>query len=712
MLLFLSNMAMSQLVFENGKPDMDKVIYSDSILESFSFDKDLTDSLHKEFYKLPGNSTFALSEEVYFNPLNSGYILHNGSSSVWYLKIRSENARSVNIIFSSFSLAEDEKVFVYNTDHSMVRGPFTDKNNKKGRGMAVAPVTGEEIIIEYHFNGNPDDKRLVVGRIAHDFVGIMEAVDKKDVYYGESQPCNVDINCESGADWQVEKNAVVRVIAGGVELGSGFLVNNTNQENIAYLITANHVIVNPDNAIYSIYFFRYESPYCDGPDGNAGYTLSGAEMMAEDEETDFTIVKLDDFPPVTYKPYLAGWDVSGDVPDSTVCIHHPSGDVKKISTDRDSPVPDTFLELYENGFWRILEWDEGTTEGGSSGSPLFNQDHRAVGFLSGGEAVCGRSVNDYFSRLDISFDLYSEYSRSLLPWLDPARSGVEKLDGRDPYKDNKTDFDTLCNCPVDERHLTEYTAPGKGYTTGFNSDSTIMYAERFYAEPGEKLVEVIMDIGESQLSESGDSISVFVMTGVDEPESVIARKKLFIREARNSSQLFFDFIEPVALPETFFIAWRLWYKGAVTDEIQQFAVFHGGIVEINLNTAFYRDASNWHPFYENPFDPSPVNLCVSIVKTANTVYDGVENTVPGENEMTLYPNPADDIVKIRPDKDVRGKIIYSLHDLTGRTVSKGVLSFDSPFEVRYIDVSFLNPGIYYLNLSGKEYYLTGKIVVR
>ena len=33
---------------------------------------------------------------------------------------------------------------------------------------------------------------------------------------------------------------------------------------------------------------------------------------------------------------------------------------------------------------RLEDWDLGTTEGGSSGSPLFNQDHRVIGQLHGG----------------------------------------------------------------------------------------------------------------------------------------------------------------------------------------------------------------------------------------------------------------------------------------------------------------------------------------
>ena len=34
---------------------------------------------------------------------------------------------------------------------------------------------------------------------------------------------------------------------------------------------------------------------------------------------------------------------------------------------------------------RVEDWDLGTTEGGSSGSPLFDQNHRVIGQLHGGD---------------------------------------------------------------------------------------------------------------------------------------------------------------------------------------------------------------------------------------------------------------------------------------------------------------------------------------
>jgi hypothetical protein len=52
---------------------------------------------------------------------------------------------------------------------------------------------------------------------------------------------------------------------------------------------------------------------------------------------------------------------------NTTGIHHPSGDVKKISFNID----DTEVGQFGGAdCWHVLDWEDGTTEPGSSGSPL------------------------------------------------------------------------------------------------------------------------------------------------------------------------------------------------------------------------------------------------------------------------------------------------------------------------------------------------------
>lgn len=712
LLLAVSVNSHAQLILSSGVPDADKISHSDLILEELYFEPGVMDSMRNAFYKIPGNSTFALKREVSCGTGNSGKtIISDTGERVWYLRLRSEGARSLNIIFSKFKLLEGEKVYVYDRDMQTVRGPFTSGNNMESATLAIMPVKGEELIVEYHMKPPYSDNRLEVGQLAHDFIGITgRDFYSKDIYYGASQPCNVDINCDPGMSWQLEKNSVVRIIAGGTELGTGFLVNNTKEENIAFVITANHVIRTAQNAINSIYLFRYESPFCSGPDGPSEYSLSGAEMMAEDESTDFTIVRLITFPPITYRPYLAGWDVRGIVPDNTVTIHHPSGDVKKISTDLDPPVISTFQNLYNNGFWKVLRWDEGTTEGGSSGSPLFNQDKRVVGYLTGGEAVCGNSVNDYFGRMDIAYDRNPDFYGRLKPWLDPGRTGALVLDGRDPYAETRSTIDTICNCTGEERYLTAYEAPATGYSTGYNSDSIVMYAEKFTVEPGKEMTEVIMEIGDSRMITNLDSVTIYLMTGLNEPGSVIARKTIFLKETQDSTGLSFDFFSPLPLPEAFFISWHLWYAENAADEQQQFAVFHGSTVTVQENTAWFKDNVNWYPFNDHPSFPGPLNMCVKVL-TADSTVSSSHDSIFGSTELVkLYPNPVSERLTIKMLDNIFGEVKYSLVNSMGIKLMQGYFYPDGYDSIYEIDLSALPPGFYYLVLENNDSYSSHKLV--
>jgi hypothetical protein len=87
---------------------------------------------------------------------------------------------------------------------------------------------------------------------------------------------------------------------------------------------------------------------------------------------------------------------------------------------------------------RITDWDLGTTEPGSSGSPLFDQNHRIIGQLHGGYAACGNNESDWYGRFYTSWTGGGSSSNRLSNWLDPLNTGQLTLDGRDrvesPFK--------------------------------------------------------------------------------------------------------------------------------------------------------------------------------------------------------------------------------------------------------------------------------------
>src|SRR5690606_16189236 len=80
---------------------------------------------------------------------------------------------------------------------------------------------------------------------------------------------------------------------------------------------------------------------------------------------------------------------------------------------------------------RVADWDIGTTEPGSSGSPLFDQDGRVIGQLHGGYAACGNDSADWYGRFSISWNGGSTPDSSLRSWLDPLNTGNLEIDGLD-----------------------------------------------------------------------------------------------------------------------------------------------------------------------------------------------------------------------------------------------------------------------------------------
>ncbi len=362
--------------------------------------------------------------------------LPNGDK-LWRVHLKSEGAFSINILFSEFIIPIGAKVFVFSPNREMILGAYTSDNNKPNGKLAITPIKGDELIVEYYQPQYAEfDGILNIGNIGHDYVNIF---DLKDDNFGRSGSCNIDINCPEGDDWQVEKHAVCRMIIDGRYLCTGSLVNNANNDKTPFVLSANHCVDNQNFAENTVFLFNYESPSCNGSDGDDTQTISGSDLIATKNEDngflDFTLLKLSIPVPASYKPFFAGWSSKVDFPESTVGIHHPWADVKKIAIDNHAPEIANYDEFgYDKQtFWKVLEWDAGTTEKGSSGSPIFDQNHRIVGTLSGGEASCGNSVNDLYQMFSASYDKYSEDTFQLKKWLDPNDTGVEVLEGYNPY---------------------------------------------------------------------------------------------------------------------------------------------------------------------------------------------------------------------------------------------------------------------------------------
>lgn len=361
--------------------------------------------------------------------------LPNGGK-VWNLLVKCKEALTINLTMSDIKLPEGNELYIYNRDKSFILGKFTSYHLYEGvLGSELIP--GETAILEYYVAPqNPIElASLKLDVVTHGYRTANEFTQKA---FGSSGGCNMNVNCPDGAPWVEQTRGAVMLVSGSNGFCSGSMINNTANDGKPYVLTANHCYSNPSSWIFR---FNWQSATCNNPSSSPSFvSLSGATLRSRRTPTDFCLVEITggligNTVPTSYNTYFSGWNNDPAPPSVTVCIHHPSGDIKKIAFDDDPAVATQAMGSSEaNSSWQV-SWDRNTTtEPGSSGSPLFNQNHQIIGQLWGGGASCSNLTSpDYYGRFSSSWEPAGSNSTNQLKfWLDPANSGTTGIPGFDP----------------------------------------------------------------------------------------------------------------------------------------------------------------------------------------------------------------------------------------------------------------------------------------
>lgn len=377
---------------------------------------------------------FGFPMDVNYNLDNSGTWTNlPGGAKLWRLNIYSSGATTINLIYNDFWLPQGSKFYIYNEDRSEFIGAFTARNNNETGQFATGLVRGESIILEYYEPAKVESPGIIsISSVIHGYKDVFKKLAETDDF-GSSGSCNNNVNCPEGAPWANPiRSAAMILTAGNSRLCSGSLVNNVRQDLTPYFLTANHCMSGTPNTW--IIMFNYQSPNCNNINGPLNYTVQGTTTKAKYADSDFALLLLNTAPPDSYMVHFNGWSAVDVASTSSVGIHHPSGDIKKISWDNDPSSsadyePSPYLP---NSHWKITMWDDGTTEPGSSGSPLFDQNKRVIGQLHGGWASCTSLTADYYGKFAMSWNRGSTPATRLKDWLDPDNTGALVLDGWDP----------------------------------------------------------------------------------------------------------------------------------------------------------------------------------------------------------------------------------------------------------------------------------------
>ena len=358
------------------------------------------------------------------------FVLPNGNN-LYRLRVKSATAISLNVIFSKFHLAEGTILYLYAANKSSYVGAYTSINNNTTNVLGTDLLYTNDLIIEVQEpKENKNKSQLEIERLIHGFVHLGRVLTRA---LNSSGSCNIDVNCPQGSGWEICRNSVGVVIHNGGGYCTGTMLNNTSGSNIPYFLTANHC--SQGDVGQWIYRFRWESPQAQADCGTSvlsvdspnNYTINGGTLRSSSDQSDFKLIELNSLPDPTWEVIYAGWDNRNVAPKSGAGIHHPAGDIKKISLSYVPAITFSY-NTFTNGHWKVF-WAEGVTEGGSSGSGLFDQNRRVVGQLSGGASGCISSdQSDSYGKFFHSWTGKGTSSTRLSDWLDPGNTSKTFID--------------------------------------------------------------------------------------------------------------------------------------------------------------------------------------------------------------------------------------------------------------------------------------------
>ena len=398
---------------------------------------------------------FAVANHVEVTPMADGTWerLDDQVTMLWRLRVLSVGALHINLGFTQYRLPAGAELRLLTIDGRQTFRSFTSTDNAAHGQLWTPLVPGEEIVVELRVPETlTGDVVLELGSINVGYKPFGPIGRPPEDGSPRSGSCNRDVVCPEGIPWQDQIPGVCALTKNGVDTCSAFMVNNTAQDHRAYVQTAYHCGVTESTAPTVVVYWNYQNSWCrplgspesGAPgDGSLAQFTSGATFRAGWATSDFTLMEMSSLPDPEWNITWLGWDRRGLNPPSGACIHHPAVEEKRITfydvadrPDRPShgsswgcsaypgPGDNTHIKVY----WKL---EGAVTEPGSSGSPLFDENHRVIGQLHGGLSACGAtgdSLSDCYGRVSVSWTGGGTSSTRLSDWLDAGNTGALNLD--------------------------------------------------------------------------------------------------------------------------------------------------------------------------------------------------------------------------------------------------------------------------------------------
>jgi hypothetical protein len=371
-----------------------------------------------------------------------------GGEEVLRLTVSAPGALALTAYFDRFRIPEGGKLFLYDPAKSRILGAFTSLNQSPDGLFATELIPGDRLVFEYVMPaGNNDLPSVHLDAVGYAYRGVDFLYPSAGSRNGAGE-CEVNVRCIEGDDWKKQKDGVVRIQVkrnASMYWCSGALLNNVRLDYKPYILTADHCGIGASSSDLEqwIFYFGYESPYCPNPPvPPIPNSMTGAKLKAHGggggtTGSDFFLVLLNASIPDSFDVFYNGWNRKDTTSPNGVGIHHPKGDLKKISTYKSKLTTSGWNGSPYMSHWKVY-WSEtinghGVTEFGSSGSPLFSFQGDVVGNLTGGDSSCDSAAldaPDYYGKFSYSWESNGPDSATQLKyWLDPDNTGVYRLGG-------------------------------------------------------------------------------------------------------------------------------------------------------------------------------------------------------------------------------------------------------------------------------------------
>ncbi len=666
--------------------------------------------------------------------------LDNGQA-IWRLRLSSEGAKASALYFDKFDIPSGASVYVYTSDRKTVDGPYHRSDNPDGNEYVIGNILGDDITIEYNapMTKSPDGTIsfdnttpiINIGEFGYVYRGEggFERGTRAGICHRASENCEVNVNCSVGADWRIQQRGVARIyLREGLKAGycTGTLINNTRNDGTPYFLTADHCgpTATESNFNQWVFRFNYEASGCSNPisESSINYTdFTGCSKVAEGSNnggSDFYLLKLNNFTKqnaINIGAIYNGWDRSTTAKSGGgVGIHHPAGDIKKISFYTTTPTTTTYyggssMTGANGAHWKI-DWQNsgdktGVTEGGSSGSPIFNSDKRVFGTLSGGLSTCTASASD-------RYDLYGKMSyhwdnpangsgnkHQLKPWLDPANTGAMTCNFYDPANGNyhppifSYDFESCTPWTVDNFSpcetydadnlstygITDVAFNNSGYTGAYIAFQSGK-ANDFTAHKGTMF-------GCCMAAMNGQNEDWFITPATEITDGI--KISFWARSANDTYGL-----------EQF--------RVAVSTDDENYTYIAG-----DSNSSISAPV-RWTQFIYDLSDYAGQTLYIAIICVSYDVFaffiddivigTDVETEMIEADDVSIFPNPAKDNIMISlPDDNAT----ISITNILGQTIK--IINATTTNET--ISLDGMERGIYFFNIRLQDKTITQKVIV-